>query len=48
MLEFFIDNIFVVASGHVFQQSVGIPKGTVLCPSVAVAFNLTFQYIEDV
>jgi hypothetical protein len=28
MLEFLIDNIFVVAGGKVFRTSVGIPMGT--------------------
>ena len=28
MLEFLIDNIFVIFGGHVFQQTVGIPMGT--------------------
>ena len=33
MLEFLVDNIFVVFAGKVFQQTVGIPMGTELCPS---------------
>ena len=33
MLEFLVDNIFVVFGGKVFQQIVGIPMGTKLCPS---------------
>jgi hypothetical protein len=28
MLEFFIDNIFLIFGGRVFQQTVGIPMGT--------------------
>ena len=72
MLEFFIDNIYVVIGGQVFQQSVGIPMGTNCAPlladlflysyeaefiqkllhekkkSLAVAFNSTFRYIDDV
>jgi hypothetical protein len=28
MLEFLIDNTYVVVGGQVFQQSVGIPMGT--------------------
>ena len=28
MLEFLIDNIFVMFGGHVFQQTVGIHRGT--------------------
>jgi hypothetical protein len=27
MLDFLIDNIYVVVGGHIFQQSVGIPMG---------------------
>jgi hypothetical protein len=72
MLEFLIDNIFVVVGGQVFQQSVGIPKGTNYAllladlfmysyeaafiqkclhetkTSLAVTFNSTFRYIDDV
>ena len=34
MLEFLVDNNFVVFAGEVFQQTVGIPMGTNnLCPS---------------
>ena len=33
MLEFLVDNIFLVFAGKVFQQIVGIPMGTKLCPS---------------
>jgi hypothetical protein len=35
MLEFFIDNISVVAGGQVFQQSIGIPMGTNCAPLLA-------------
>jgi hypothetical protein len=36
MLEFHIDNIYVVVGGQVFQQSVGIPShGYELCPFVS-------------
>ena len=72
MLEFLIDNIFVVFGDRVFQQSVGITMGTNSAPllaelfsysyeadfiqklqhekqkSLAVAFNSTFRYIDDV
>jgi hypothetical protein len=72
MLEFLIDNIYVVVGGQVFQQSVGIPMGTNCSPlladlflysyeakfiqkllhekkkTLAVAFNSTFRYIDDV
>ena len=33
MLEFLVDNIFVVFGGKVFQQIVGIPMGTNCAPS---------------
>ena len=33
MLEFLVDNIFVVFAGKVFQQIIGIPMGTNWCPS---------------
>jgi hypothetical protein len=72
MLEFLIDNIYVVFGGQVFQQPVGIPMGTNCAPlladlflysyeaefiqkllhekkkSLAVVFNSTFCYIDDV
>jgi hypothetical protein len=72
MLEFLIDNIYVVVGGQVFQQSVGIPMGTNCAllladlflysyeaefiqkllhekkKYLAVAFNSTFRYIDDV
>jgi hypothetical protein len=35
MLEYLIDNIFVVVGGQVFQQSVGIPMGTNCAPLLA-------------
>jgi hypothetical protein len=35
MLEFLIDNIFVIFGGHVFQQTVGIPMGTNCAPLLA-------------
>jgi hypothetical protein len=72
ILEFLIENIYVVVGGQVFQQCVEIPMGTNCAPllaylflhsyeaefiqkllhekkkSLAVAFNSTFQYIDDV
>ena len=72
MLEFLIDNIFVMFGDQVFQQTVGIPMGTNCAPlladlflysyeadfiqkllnqkkkKLAVSFNLTFRYIDDV
>jgi hypothetical protein len=38
MLEFIIDNIFVVVGGQVFQQSVGIPMGMNCAPWLADLF----------
>jgi hypothetical protein len=32
MIEFLVDNIFVVFGGQVFQQTVGIPMGTNCTP----------------
>ena len=38
MLEFLVDNIFVVFAGKVFQQIIGIPMGTVCAPLLADMF----------
>jgi hypothetical protein len=38
MLEFLIDNIFVIFGGRVFQQTVGIPMGTKCAPPLADLF----------
>ena len=38
MLEFLVDNIFVVFAGKVFQQTVGIPMGTNCAPLLADIF----------
>ena len=38
MLEFLVDNIFVVFAGNVFQQIVGIPMGTKCAPLLADIF----------
>jgi hypothetical protein len=35
MLEFLIDNIFVIFGGRVFQQAVGISMGTNCTPHLA-------------
>jgi hypothetical protein len=72
MLEFLIENIFIIFGGGVFQQTVGIPMGTKCAPiladlflysheadfiqgfltknekKVALSFNFTFRYIDDV
>ena len=38
MLEFLIDNIFVIFGGRVFHQTVGIPMGTQCAPLLADLF----------
>ena len=38
MLEFLVDNFFVVSEGKVFQQIVGIPMGTNCAPLPAEIF----------
>ena len=72
MLEFLVDNIYVVFGNQVFQQTIGIPMGTNCAPlladlflysyeadflqrlvrdkkkALAVTFNSTFRYIDDV
>jgi hypothetical protein len=45
MLEFLIDNIFVLFGGRVFQQTVGIPMGTNCAPLLADLF--LYSYEED-
>ena len=43
MLEFLVDNIFVVFAGNVFQQIVGIPMGTNCAPLLADIFLYSFE-----
>jgi hypothetical protein len=43
MLEFLIDNIFVIFSGRVFQQTVGIPMGTSCAPLLADLFYYSYE-----
>ncbi|KAK3094748.1 hypothetical protein FSP39_005718 [Pinctada imbricata] len=43
MLEIFIDNIFVVFGGTVFQQIVGIPMGTNCAPLLADLFLYSYE-----
>jgi len=43
MLEFLIDNIFVVFGDQVFQQSVGIPMGTNCTPLLADLFLYSYD-----
>ena len=45
MLEFLVDNIFVVFAGKVFQQTVGIPVGTNCAPLLADI--LLYSYEAD-
>ena len=43
MLEFLIDNIFVMFGGRVFQQTVGIPMGTNCAPLLADLFLYSYE-----
>ena len=43
MLEFLVDNIFVVFAGKVFQQIVGIPMGTNCAPPLADIFLYSYE-----
>ena len=43
MLEFSIDNIFVLFSGCVFQLTVGIPMGTSCAPFLADVFLYSYE-----
>ena len=43
MLEFLIDNIFVFFCGRVFQQTVGIPMGTICAPLLADLFFYSYE-----
>ena len=43
MLEFLVDNIFVVFAGKVFQQIVGIPMGTNGAPLLADIFLYSYE-----
>ena len=42
MLEFLVDNIFVVFAGKVFQQIIGIPMGT-CAPILADIFLYSYE-----
>ena len=50
MLEFLVDNIFVVFGGKVFQQIVGIPIGTNCAPLLADIFLFSYEaeFIQSV
>ena len=43
MLEFLVDNIFMVFGGKVFQQRVGIPMGTNCAPLLANKFLYSYK-----
>ena len=43
MLEFLIDNIFVMFGGRVFQQTVGIPMCTTCAPLLADLFLYSYE-----
>jgi hypothetical protein len=43
MLEFLIDNIFVIFGVRVFQQTVGIPMGTNCAPLLADLFLYSYE-----
>jgi len=43
MLEFLIDNIFVMFGGRVFQQTVGIPMCTNCAPLLADLFLYSYE-----
>ena len=44
MLEFLVDNIFVVFAGKVFQQTVGIPMSTNCAPLLDI---ILYSYEAD-
>ena len=43
MLEFLVDNIFVVFAGKFFQQIIGIPMGTHCVPLLADIFLYSYE-----
>ena len=43
MMEFLVDNIFVVFAGKLFQQTFGIPNGTNCAPLLADIFLFSFE-----
>ena len=45
MLEFLIDNIFVMFGGRVFQQTVGIPMCTTCAPLLADLFLYSYEAV---
>jgi hypothetical protein len=45
ILDFLIDNIFVLYGGPVFEQTIGIPMGTNCAPLLAISSILNFKLI---
>ena len=43
MLDFLVDNIYVVFGDQVFQQTVGIPMGTNCAPLLADLFLHSYE-----
>ena len=43
MLEFLLDNIFVMFGGQIFQQTIGIPMGTDCVPLLADLFLYSYE-----
>ena len=43
MLEFLVDNIFVMFAGKVLQQIIGIPIGTNCAPLLADLFLYSYE-----
>jgi hypothetical protein len=43
MLQFLIDNLFLMFGGRVFQQTVGIPMGTSCAPHLAELFLYSYE-----
>ena len=48
MLEFLVDNIFVVFAAKVFQQIIGIPMGTNCAPLLAdlLLYSYEAEFIQ--
>ena len=49
MLEFLVDNIFVIFAGKIFQQIIGIPMGTNGAPLLADIFLYSYgaEFIQS-
>ena len=43
MLQFLIDNIFIMFGGRIFQQTVGIPTGTNYAPLLTELFLYSYE-----